>query len=291
MGNLSQYLDIEDGSDHVLEWSKRVSIIKSIAKGIGYMHSNEASKATIVHQNISVEKILLDHQFKPLIMDAGLPKLLADDVVFSALKVSAAMGYLAPEYITTGRFTEKSDIYAFGVIVLQVLSGKKAIGSSIRMAVESFTFDESVDTNLRGRYSKSEAETLSKLAIQCTHEHPDQRPTMVDVIQELSFIVNRRDSCGNEISISTILVVLHDTRFTIAQTVDLQPVIASFVRVLVGSLSLFSVRPPLPLSVDLSLSPLSVALPLSLPLSVDLFFSLSVGPLSLTLSPLFLSAV
>ncbi|RDX60989.1 Protein NSP-INTERACTING KINASE 2 [Mucuna pruriens] len=186
MGNLSQYLDIEDGSGHVLDWSKRVSIIKGIAKGIGYLHSNEASKPTIVHQNISVENVLLDHQFNPLIMDAGLPKLLADDVVFSALKVSAAMGYLAPEYITTGRFTEKSDIYAFGVIILQVLSGKTTIGSSIRMAVESFRFDDSVDTNLRGKYSKSEAATLSKLAIQCTHELPDQRPSIVDVIQELS---------------------------------------------------------------------------------------------------------
>ncbi|KAJ1416041.1 Serine-threonine/tyrosine-protein kinase, catalytic domain [Sesbania bispinosa] len=186
MGNLSQYLDIEDGSGHVLEWSKRVSIIKGIAKGIGYLHSNEANKHTIVHQNISVENVLLDNQFNPLIMDAGLPKLLADDVVFSALKVSAAMGYLAPEYITTGRFTEKSDIYAFGVIVLQVLSGKKAIGGSIRMAVETSRFDDFVDTNLVGRYSKSEAATLSKLAMLCIHELPDQRPTMVDVIQELS---------------------------------------------------------------------------------------------------------
>lgn len=119
-------------------------------------------------------------------MDAGLPKLLADDVVFSALKVSAAMGYLAPEYITTGRFTEKSDIYAFGVIVLQVLSGKTTIGGSIRVAVESFRFEDFVDKNLKGRYSKSEAAILSKLAVSCTHELPDQRPTMVEVIQELS---------------------------------------------------------------------------------------------------------
>ncbi|KAJ1419150.1 Serine-threonine/tyrosine-protein kinase, catalytic domain [Sesbania bispinosa] len=185
-GKLSQYLDMEDGSDNVLEWSKRVSIIRGIAKGIGYLHSNEASKPTIVHQNISVEKVILDHQFNPLIMDAGLPKLLADDVVFSALKVSAAMGYLAPEYITTGRFTEKSDIYAFGVIVLQVLSGKTTIGGSIRMAVESFRFEDFVDTNLNGIYSKSEAAILSKLALLCTHELPDQRPTMVEVIQELN---------------------------------------------------------------------------------------------------------
>ncbi|XP_057417838.1 probable LRR receptor-like serine/threonine-protein kinase At1g29720 isoform X2 [Lotus japonicus] len=187
-GNLSQYLDMEDGSNHVLEWSNRVSIIRGIANGIEYLHSNEASKATIVHQNISVEKVMLDHQFKPLIMDAGLPKLLADDVVFSALKVSAAMGYLAPEYITTGRFTEKSDIYAFGVIVLQVLSGKTTIGGSIRNAVESLRFEEFVDKNLKGIYSKSEVEILSKLATACTHELPDQRPAMREVIQELSML-------------------------------------------------------------------------------------------------------
>lgn len=131
---------------------------------------------------------MLDHQFKPLIMDAGLPKLLADDVVFSALKVSAAMGYLAPEYITTGRFTEKSDIYAFGVIVLQVLSGKTTIGGSIRNAVESLRFEEFVDKNLKGIYSKSEVEILSKLATACTHELPDQRPAMREVIQELSML-------------------------------------------------------------------------------------------------------
>lgn len=119
-------------------------------------------------------------------MEAGLPKLLADDVVFSALKVSAAMGYLAPEYITTGRFTEKSDIYAFGVIVLQVLSGKKAIGGSIRIAFESFKFDDCIDTDLRGRCSISEATILTKLAMQCIHESPDERPSTVDVIQELT---------------------------------------------------------------------------------------------------------
>ncbi|CAL0312932.1 unnamed protein product [Lupinus luteus] len=187
-GNLSQYLDLEDESDHVLEWSNRVSIIKGIAKGIGYLHSNEETKPTIVHQNISVENIVLDNKFNPMIMDSGLPKLLADDVVFSALKVSAAMGYLAPEYITTGRFTEKSDIYAFGVIVLQLLSGKTIIGGSIKIALESFKFDDFVDINLKGMYSKSEATILSKLAMLCTHEVPDQRPTMMEVVQEMTMV-------------------------------------------------------------------------------------------------------
>ncbi|KAG5051959.1 hypothetical protein JHK87_004157 [Glycine soja] len=67
-----------------------------------------------------------------------IPKLLADEVVFLALKVSVAMGYLAPEYITTRCFTEKRDIYTFGVIILHVLSGKMTIGSSIQTTVESY---------------------------------------------------------------------------------------------------------------------------------------------------------
>ncbi|XP_057719209.1 cold-responsive protein kinase 1-like [Arachis stenosperma] len=136
----------------------------------------------MVHQNILVEKVLLDNQFNPLIMDAGFPKLLADDIVYSAPKVGVAMGYLALEYITTGRITKKSDVYAFGVIVLQVLSEKTIVGDSIRMAVEFLRFDDFVDTNLKGKYSKPEAAILSKIAVMCIHELSEQRPNMVEVI-------------------------------------------------------------------------------------------------------------
>ncbi|XP_015885139.3 leucine-rich repeat receptor-like serine/threonine-protein kinase At1g17230 [Ziziphus jujuba] len=187
-GNLSRYLDLEDGINHqVLDWSKRVAIISGIAEGIGYLHSSEADKPALVHQNISVEKILIDQQFNPLISDSGLPKILADDIVFSALKVSAAMGYLAPEYISTGRFTEKSDIYAFGVIVLQVLSGKcNILTNSMRLAANSSRFEDFIDPNLNGEFSESEATKLAELALNCTHELPDERPTMKQVIGELS---------------------------------------------------------------------------------------------------------
>ncbi|KAL6280141.1 hypothetical protein ACE6H2_017022 [Prunus campanulata] len=186
MGNLSQYLDVEDERNQVLEWSNRVSIVNGIAKGIGYLHSSEADKPAIIHQNISVEKVLIDHHFNPYISEPGLPKLLADDVVFSTLKISAAMGYLAPEYITTGRFTEKSDVYAFGVIVLQVISGKLQLSSSMRLAAESSKYEEFIDTNLKGKFSESEAAALAKIALVCTHELPDHRPTMEEVILELS---------------------------------------------------------------------------------------------------------
>ncbi|KAK2979674.1 hypothetical protein RJ640_027254 [Escallonia rubra] len=185
-GNLSNYLDVVDESSHVLNWPTRFSIINGIAKGVRYLHSSETNKPGIVHRNISVEKVLIDQRFSPLLMDSGLFKLLADDIVFSALKVSAAMGCLAPEYITTGHFTEKSDVYAFGVIVLQVLCGKRLPTNSMRVAAESCRLEDFIDANLKGEFSECETSRLTKIALACTNELPDYRPTMETVIQELS---------------------------------------------------------------------------------------------------------
>ncbi|OWM88403.1 hypothetical protein CDL15_Pgr003815 [Punica granatum] len=188
-GNLSQYLELEDGSSQSLDWPTRISITKGIAKGIGYLHSGEANRPPVVHQNISAEKILLDQQLSPLIMDSGLPKLLADDVIFSTLKTSAAMGCLAPEYITTGRFTEKSDVYAFGVIVFQILSGKLRLTSSMRFAAESCNFGDFIDPNLLGNFTKPEAEKLTRIALGCMAEVPESRPSILQVTEEL-------ENCG-----------------------------------------------------------------------------------------------
>ncbi|XP_073134518.1 LRR receptor kinase SERK2 [Henckelia pumila] len=185
-GGLSRYLDSEHGHNDILDWPTRVQIIIGIAKGIEYLHRNEANKRAIVHQNISVEKVLIDQQMNPLILDSGLLKLLADDVVYSAIKVSAALGYMTPEYITTGRFTEKSDVYAFGVIILQVLSGKRKLSSGTRMAAESGKFEDFVDSNLKGEFSEAEADRLTKIALHCTNELPENRPSMESVTQELS---------------------------------------------------------------------------------------------------------
>jgi serine/threonine protein kinase len=154
--------------------------------GIRYLHSIEEKKPAIIHRRISVEKVLLDQQVNPLIADSGLAKLLADDIVFSTIKISAAMGYLAPEYVTTGLFTEKSDIYSFGVIILQILSGKQLLSNSMRLAAACCRYNDFIDTSLRGNFSESEAAKLAKIALACTDDLPDQRPTMKEVIQELN---------------------------------------------------------------------------------------------------------
>ncbi|KAJ0658173.1 putative protein kinase RLK-Pelle-LRR-IV family [Helianthus annuus] len=183
-GSLLRYLDMKDG-DHVLDWSTRASIINGIAKGIEYLHGSKLNKPALVHQNISVKNVLLDQRFKPLLSDSGLHQLLTKDTVYSSLKASAAMGYLAPEYATTGRFTQKSDIYAFGVLVFQIISGKRKFASAARFAAESCTFIDFIDPNLHARFCEQEAAKFAKIALMCTHETPDQRPSIEEVVQEL----------------------------------------------------------------------------------------------------------
>ncbi|CAO2169823.1 unnamed protein product [Urochloa humidicola] len=189
-GSLSRYLDVKDGDADAtaLDWVTRVSIIKGIAKGIDYLHSSKPNKPPLIHQSISADKILIDHLFVPHLSGTGLHKLLADDVVFSTLKDSAAMGYLAPEYTTTGRFTDKGDVYAFGVVVLQVLTGRRAVSAHLRPGVggaESGRLDDLVDPCLGGRFSRPEAAKLAGVALLCTAEAPAQRPAMAAVLQQL----------------------------------------------------------------------------------------------------------
>ncbi|KAK8658176.1 hypothetical protein V6N13_036388 [Hibiscus sabdariffa] len=184
-GNMSKYLDLEDGTEPILDWSTRLSIINGIAKGQFEIRS-EANKPSIVHRNISVEKVLIDQQFNPLIADSGLDNILVDDIVYSTLKVSASIGYLAPEYITTGRFTEKTDVFAFGLIILQILFGKIQLTSSMRSGAESSRFEDFVDKNLRGEFSESMAAMLGKIALNCTLEEPNDRPRMETIIKELN---------------------------------------------------------------------------------------------------------
>ncbi|XP_051129242.1 probable LRR receptor-like serine/threonine-protein kinase At1g53420 [Andrographis paniculata] len=187
-GNLLRYLDAKEDSSKALDWSTRKSIIRGIAKGIEYLHGSDDEKSMLVHQNVSAEKVLMDDDYNPLISDSGIHKLLADDIVFSMLKGSAAMGYLAPEYTTTGRFTEKSDVYAFGMIIFQILSGRSRITQLNCHGAELSKFEDFIDASLAGKFDESEAARLGEVALLCTHERPDHRPDMRTVMRELENI-------------------------------------------------------------------------------------------------------
>uniref|UniRef100_A0A7N0U739 Protein kinase domain-containing protein n=1 Tax=Kalanchoe fedtschenkoi TaxID=63787 RepID=A0A7N0U739_KALFE len=190
-GSLSKFLDLDDGDDRTLGWSTRVSIIHGIAKGIEYLHGQESGKPALVYQDISADKVLLSSEFNPMLSGCGLHKLLANDVVFSALKASAGMGYLPPEYATTGKFTDKSDVYTFGVLILQIISGKRAVShlvhdsGQLSQADYDDNVDDFIDPNLHGRFSKTEARMLVKTALRCSHESPSERPSLTAFVKEL----------------------------------------------------------------------------------------------------------
>ncbi|ESW12935.1 hypothetical protein PHAVU_008G154200 [Phaseolus vulgaris] len=181
-GNLLQYLDAKRNSGRVLDWSTRVWIIRGIAKGMDYLHRKKGRQHGRVQENISAENIVLDSGYKALIGDSGLHNILEDDVVFSALKGSAGMGYLPPEYRRSGGLSEKSDVYAFGVIVFQVLSGKRDMR---QLNLESGSLKDIVDENLEGMFSESEAAKLRRVALLCTHDSPHLRPSMDTLMLQL----------------------------------------------------------------------------------------------------------
>jgi len=197
-GTLLHHLEGEAGRN--LEWSTRVRIAYGVAKGIEYLHHRLAEP--IVHQNISAANILLDQDFSPHLSDCALQRLFADDIVFSILKTSAAMGYLAPEYATVGRLTLQSDIYAFGKILLQLLTGvikdmsrdnssTSSVHCSLKTLVECGKVEEFMDPRLDGKYSVAEATNLAEIALACTREIASERPPMDAVVQRFETGINQ----------------------------------------------------------------------------------------------------
>jgi len=108
---------------HSLKWSERYEIIVGIARGLAYLH--EQSVIRIIHRDIKASNILLDNKQKPKIADFGLAKLFAEDESHVSTRVAGTLGYMAPEYALRGQLTEKADVFSFGVLLLEIVSGRK----------------------------------------------------------------------------------------------------------------------------------------------------------------------
>ncbi|GLJ19682.1 hypothetical protein SUGI_0356560 [Cryptomeria japonica] len=113
--------DSEKGRE--LDWQKRYSIIVGITRGLLYLH--EDSQLRIIHRDIKVNNILLDHKLNAKIADFGLAKLFPEDETHIHTRVAGTYGYMAPEYAMRGQLSIKVDVYSFGVVVLEIISGRK----------------------------------------------------------------------------------------------------------------------------------------------------------------------
>ncbi|XP_021286467.1 LRR receptor-like serine/threonine-protein kinase FEI 1 [Herrania umbratica] len=176
-----------------LDWEARLNIIMGAAKGLAYLHHDCSPR--IIHRDIKSSNILLDSNLEARVSDFGLAKLLEDEESHITTIVAGTFGYLAPEYMASGRATEKTDVYSFGVLVLEVLSGKRPTDASfiekglnivgwLNFLITENRQREIVDPNCDGVQVES-LDALLSVAIQCVSSSPEDRPTMHRVVQLL----------------------------------------------------------------------------------------------------------
>ncbi|XP_048129591.1 probable leucine-rich repeat receptor-like serine/threonine-protein kinase At3g14840 [Rhodamnia argentea] len=177
-----------------LDWSTRHKICMGIARGLAFLH--EESRLKIVHRDIKATNVLLDKDLNPKISDFGLAKLDEEDNTHISTKIAGTYGYMAPEYAMHGYLTDKADIYSFGVVALEVVSGRS--NSSSRKKEECFylldwahflnergNLIDIVDRRLVSHFDKEEVLTVIKVALMCTNTTPALRPPMSSVVSML----------------------------------------------------------------------------------------------------------
>ncbi|XP_019454552.1 PREDICTED: lysM domain receptor-like kinase 3 [Lupinus angustifolius] len=212
-GSLRSHLHNPQNKGHSpLSWIMRVQIVLDAARGIEYIH--EHTRTHYVHRDIKTSNILLDASFRAKISDFGLAKLvgITNEGEVSTTKVVGTYGYLAPEYLSNGLATTKSDVFAFGVVLFEIITGKEAIIrtkgtvtknperrslASVMLAVlrnppdsmSMSSMKDYIDTNMMNLYPHDCVFKMAMLAKQCVDDDPILRPDMKQVVISLSQIL------------------------------------------------------------------------------------------------------
>ncbi|XP_062182214.1 LRR receptor kinase SERK2-like [Phragmites australis] len=185
-------------NEPALDWPTRMQIALGAARGLEYLH--EHCNPKIIHRDVKAANVLLDGNFEAVVGDFGLAKMvdIGRNTVTTGLR--GTMGHIAPEYIKTGRPSVKTDIYGYGVMLLEIVTGERAIAffpdrmeeageimliDQVKLCMEEGRLHDIVDSNLEGEYNCNELEKITQIALLCTHMEPDQRPAMSEVVQML----------------------------------------------------------------------------------------------------------
>lgn len=187
-GSLSSHLY---GSKGRLEWDMRYKIALGTAEAVEYLHERCARR--IIHRDIKASNILLTEDFEPQLCDFGLAKWLPDELTHHTVSsFEGTFGYLAPEYLTHGVVDEKTDVFAFGVLLLELISGRKALDSAqhsllmwARPLLEKGDVNALVDPMIGYCYDPRQLEQVTEAASLCIQHSSVLRPRMSEVLTML----------------------------------------------------------------------------------------------------------
>ncbi|KAK6129339.1 hypothetical protein DH2020_036912 [Rehmannia glutinosa] len=176
----------------ILNWKERYNIIVGTAEGIAFLHGGSENR--IIHRDIKSSNVLLDENLDPKIADFGLARCFAADKTHLSTGIAGTLGYMAPEYLVKGQLTEKADVYSYGVLVLEIVCGRKNnafvdSGSLLQTVWKLFKTDrltEAVDPCLKGDFPAMEASKVLRIGLLCAQASTAQRPSMEEVVQMLT---------------------------------------------------------------------------------------------------------
>ncbi|KAJ4897186.1 Protein kinase superfamily protein [Raphanus sativus] len=178
--------------EECLDWKKRYRVALGIADGLSYLHNDCPRR--IIHRDIKASNILLNHDYEAQISDFGLAKWLPENwphhIVFP---IEGTFGYLAPEYFMHGIVDEKTDVFAFGVLLLEIITGRRAVDTASRQSIvmwakpllEKRSVEEIVDPKLGNEFEATEMKRVMETASMCIHHVPTMRPDMNRLVQLL----------------------------------------------------------------------------------------------------------
>ncbi|CAN1234671.1 Protein kinase STUNTED, partial [Linum perenne] len=185
-----------DKTESTLQWHQRQAIAIGIGKGLRFLHE-ECRGSPIIHRDLRPSNVLLTHDFVPMVGDFGLARWKTIDPVHTRLLGTLGpCRYLAPEYVESGCISVRTDVYAFGVILLQLISGRKVIDAkqlegqqSIREwavpLIEELALHKLIDPRLGESYDTYELYQMAKAAYLCVQRNPEKRPSAGQVLSLL----------------------------------------------------------------------------------------------------------
>ncbi|CAD5193152.1 unnamed protein product [Musa acuminata subsp. malaccensis] len=203
-GSLASALHSKNGK--FLDWPARHKIAIGIARGLHYLH--KCCRHRIIHRDIKASNVLLGPDFEPQISDFGLAKWLPKQWTHhSVIPIEGTFGYLAPEYFMHGIVDEKTDVFAFGVLLLEIVTGRRPVDASkqnlllwAKPLIESGRIAELADPKLEGKVDMNQMQRLVLTASYCVRQSSIWRPSMSEV---LDLLTNGRDSMEAQISRNT----------------------------------------------------------------------------------------